>query len=66
LVNSELVPRPDIRFRIVSKIENSGGEMDVVGSSRMSRAALAPFRRTQIAQRRTGAARLATREEAAN
>jgi hypothetical protein len=41
LVNSELVPRPDIRFRIVSRIENSGGEMDVVGSSRMSRAALA-------------------------
>jgi hypothetical protein len=34
---------------------NIGGEMNVIGYSWMSRAALAPFRRPQFAQRRTGA-----------
>jgi hypothetical protein len=34
---------------------NSGGELDVIGCSRTSRAALAAFGRPQIAQRRAGA-----------
>jgi hypothetical protein len=34
---------------------NIGFEVDVIGYSRTSRAALAPFRRPQIDQRRTGA-----------
>ncbi|HXO96351.1 MAG TPA: hypothetical protein VN857_07180 [Chthoniobacterales bacterium] len=34
---------------------NSGGELDVIGSSRTSRAALATLGRPQVAQRRTGA-----------